>query len=269
LKKIGTGRGSEIWEVRDKHNKPFALKTIPIHDLKSRRAGEAALHEHEVARELNHPYLRRTHRAIRQRGLLGTRRISIVMELVDGKSLDTHPVGSIPGICQVFRRVARGLGALHRAGWLHADLKPQNVIVTPKLEVKLIDFDQSCKNGTTKNRLQGTTDFLAPEQARHQRLTPRTDIYCFGAMLYWYLTRTPVPSESPEASSHLGRRGGTLTPPHESRDDVPTPLSRLIMDCLNPNPAKRPASAKDVYERFQMIEAHMQYQRNPKLAEND
>ena len=251
---LGTGRCSTVYEARDKHNKLVAIKHIQINDLASKRAAQAAIHEYEIIRDVDHPQLRRAHHAIRKRGLLGLKWVATVLEMVDGKSLDDRPAKTPLQTFTIFRQAAVGLAHLHRQGLVHADLKPQNIMVTARMDTKVIDFDQSCPIGTVKDKIQGTTDFMAPEQARAKAITAQTDIYNLGASLYWYLLDRPVHTDSPEASAHLGRRGGSDLVLHEERTDLPKAVTKLVDDCLEEDPRQRPQSMKAVADRLKMVE---------------
>src|SRR5205809_142124 len=80
-----------------------------------------------------------------------------------------------------------GLEALHHMGYIHCDLKPNNILVDPGGQVKVIDLGQACKVGTAKSRIQGTPDFIAPEQVKCEAVTARTDVFNLGATMYWTL----------------------------------------------------------------------------------
>ena len=101
------------------------------------------------------------------------------------------------------------MAALHHLRYLHCDLKPSNILRLADGKVKLIDFGQACLNGTTKKRVQGTPDYIAPEQVRCKPLNYYTDVYGFGATLYWALTSQKVPTlytvKKSEATSSRNR----------------------------------------------------------------
>ena len=77
---------------------------------------------------------------------------------------------------------------MHQMGYVHCDIKPNNILRNDKGEVKVIDFGQSCKIGTVKERIQGTPDYIAPEQVARRPITVQTDVFNLGATLYWALT---------------------------------------------------------------------------------
>src|SRR4029079_13693760 len=127
-------------------------------------------------------------RMIRKRKMLKTIELQLLMELVDGTSLDVQRPNSLGTLIQVFIQVASGLAAMHRMGYVHADIKPNNILVNEKLAVKIIDFGQSCATSTGKARTHGTPDYIAPEQVGRGPLTAATDVFNFGATMYWCVT---------------------------------------------------------------------------------
>ena len=93
-------------------------------------------------------------------------------------------------VVRIFQAVASAMGHMHSMGFIHADMKPNNIIVGSKNgAVKVIDFGQSCSIGTRKARIQGTPDFIAPEQVKLRPLDARTDVEI--ALLANLITLTP------------------------------------------------------------------------------
>ncbi|MEI7837783.1 MAG: protein kinase, partial [Planctomycetota bacterium] len=143
---------------------------------------------------------------------------------------------------------------MNREGFVHADMKPNNVVVAQGGEVKVIDFGQSCRIGTVKDRIQGTPDFIAPEQVHRRPLDARTDVYNFGATLYWTLTGRAVPSLLPNEDSVLPSSQPAVLPPDKLNEKIPPSLTKLILDCIEIHPARRPSSMNEVVSRLEMIE---------------
>ena len=150
---------------------------------------------------------------------------------------------------------------MHRAGYLHADMKPNNILVTPEGKTKVIDYGQSCHIGTVKNRIQGTPDYIAPEQVKRRKLTPETDVYNLGASLYWCLTDTHIPTLIPKDPTKTKFRirninlEEELIAPNELVPSIPAPLNNLIIQCLRTRPDERPGSMGDVKTRLEVIAA--------------
>jgi eukaryotic-like serine/threonine-protein kinase len=147
---------------------------------------------------------------------------------------------------ECFRQLAEGVAAIHRAGKLHCDLKPSNVIVETAGRVVVLDFGVSVSfehhrpQQTIDGEIAGTPEYMSPEQAASKPIGPASDWYAFGAMLYEALCgRLPLEGLRLE----IVRRKQSESPPLPSslRDGVPADLEALCMALLAPNADKRPS----------------------------
>ena len=257
--RIGEGARSVIYAVKDKKNQVYALKHVIKNKPKDARFLEQAVLEHQVSSKLNHPCLRRSYKLIKQRQLLRVSEIFVLMELVDGVTLEQYVPPDLISLCQVCAQIADGLELMHEEGFVHADMKPNNVLVTNDDRVKIIDFGQSCKVGTEKQRIQGTPDYIAPEQVRRKMLTPRTDVFNFGATMYWLLTHQHIPTMIPKGTKGIESRDIEPPPsPHALRPEVPEALSALVMDCVEPVVNERPESMARVRDRLDLAIRQLQ-----------
>lgn len=143
------------------------------------------------------------------------------------------------------RQLASGLIALHDAGKLHRDVKPTNVLVTREGRVVLLDFGVSAdlrlnlSQTPGEDRVAGTVGYMAPEMAAGQPLTPASDWYSVGVMLYFTLTdRLPFEEKTGETESHS--RASLPPRPHAVREGVPRDLSDLCDALLDSDPQRRP-----------------------------
>ena len=175
------------------------------------------------------------------------------MELFDGKNLEDGPTLSLLDVLLVFRMVASGLNAMHREGFVHRDIKPNNILLSKSGSIKIIDLGQSCKIGTTKQRIQGTPDYIAPEQVRRKPLGPKTDIFNLGATMYWALTGKNVPTLIPKKNSLGLPIPQPRQAPHERKKQIPVGISKLVMDCVEGEPAQRPRNMMTVISRLDMM----------------
>ncbi|MBL8990607.1 MAG: serine/threonine protein kinase, partial [Phycisphaerae bacterium] len=157
----------------------------------------------------------------------------------------------------IFEQVARGMAYMHAKGFVHADMKPNNIIVDAHGKAKIIDLGQSCPTNTVKKRIQGTPDYIAPEQVHRRPITEKTDIYNLGASMYWALTRHFVPTALAKGDSLVGSLDDELMerpkPTVEYNPRVPELFDRLIMQCVEIEPAKRPDSMTEVAERLNLV----------------
>lgn len=214
--------------------------------------------EHEVASGLNHPYLRKCYEILRIKKWLRTTELFLIMEYFDGETLEHRCPTRTGAIVTLFRHVAEGLHAMHSAGFAHADIKPNNILLNRSGDLKIIDFGQSCRLGHRKDRVQGTPDYIAPEQVQREPIDQRTDIFNLGATLYWILTGKAFKTMLPTAKAGdrvleiESRRGND--PPHELNARIPVPLSRLVMECCETRPADRPRDMRQFISRLEMIQ---------------
>lgn len=264
LETLGYGANSTIFAVKDKDQQVYAMKQVIRKSEKDQRFVDQALREHEVASKINHPNLRRSYRVIRQRRLFTTTEVVVLLEMVDGHLLEHHKPGDIVELCGLFEQVAGGLSAMHQAGWVHSDIKPINILVTGNNAIKIIDFGQSCRTGTVKERIQGTPDYIAPEQVRKLKITAATDVFNLGASIYWMLTGKYVPTMIPRKGDQVKRKGERprCKPPHEVNPEVPTALSALVMDCIKPLPKQRPSMAA-VQDRLRLAIIQDKHRKKP------
>lgn len=266
LAHIGSGAASELYCVQDTRTKQiWALKHVVRESEKDQRFLDQVLVEYAVASKLDHPNIRRVHRVVRHRKFFKVTEVSLIMELVDATTLDqaSGPPGKRDMVqtVRIFEQVAHGLHHMHAKGYVHADIKPNNILVAESGHVKVIDLGQACPIGTVKKRIQGTPGYMAPEQAHRDEITPKTDIYNFGAMMYWILTRDVIPTVLPPKDDSSSLHTGTLdaemvkppTPPHERNPAVPPLLSKLILDSVQLELDKRPESMELVAKRLGMI----------------
>ena len=156
--------------------------------------------------------------------------------------------------------VARGLEAIHAAGTLHRDIKPQNILVGRHGQVKITDFglalDPSGTALTQPGIAVGTPPYMAPEQLRGDRVDPRADLFSFGCVLYEMLVDSPPyrMSEEGENEGLLARvESGRYPRVRGSCRDAPRGLVRLVRSCLQPKAPKRVASAMEGRRRLEAL----------------
>jgi serine/threonine-protein kinase len=248
--RLGVGAHSSIYVVSDrKSSQLYALKHVIPTEEKHSRFIEQLQTEFNVSRTFRHPGLRKClDLKIRKKLFGGVAEAMLLMELVDGQPLERVMPPGVTNAIDIFLEVADALAAIHHYNILHCDTKPNNILLTPAGHVKLIDFGQACLNGITKERVQGTPDFIAPEQARCRQLTFMTDIYNFGATLYWALTDgRKVPTIMTVARDQRDViREQKFPSPLELNPLVPAPLSELVMECVQLKPAYRPQTIMEV-----------------------
>ena len=256
LERLGEGARSTIYAVQDPLTRQtFALKHVIRTDPKDIRFIEQMENEFAISKQFTHPNLRRSYDLkINKSMLLKVNEAFLIMELFVGKALDVYlPVGLVE-IIDAFIQTAHGLKAMHVMGYAHCDIKPNNILRDDQGRVKVIDFGQSAKIGTIKERIQGTPDFIAPEQVARRPISLQTDVFNLGATLYWALTGKHIPTlytvnKKGENSFLLDTR---IDSPQDLNPRVPNALSNLVMECIATKPQKRPADMDQVITRLEL-----------------
>ena len=238
----------EVYRADDlKLKQAVALKFLP----ESLTANGAALarfyREVSVARQISHRHVCRVYDVAEYEG-----QHFISMEFVRGEELSSllKRIGRLPQdkAIDVARQLCGGLAAVHERGVLHRDLKPANIMLDEHGEVRITDFGIAALASELDQReMSGTPAYMSPEQLEAQELTPKSDIYSLGLVLYEIFTG----KKAFEASSlqELMRLRKSDTTPTSLSDHVPEldPLvERVIFRCLERDPAKRPATAVQV-----------------------
>ena len=256
LSYLGTGAASDIYVVTHPQTRQvYALKHVVRKTDKDDRFIAQLENEFEASRLIAHPGLRKCLDMKVTRTLLRkATEAALVMEMVDGTSLEAQPTSNLVQTVDCFVQTARALQALHQLGYVHCDLKPNNILRAADGSVKVIDLGQAAKLGATKKRIQGTPDYIAPEQVKLMPVTEKTDVYNFGATLYWALTGRNLPTlftvGKKENSFLVDDR---ISTPIELNPSVPEQLSNLVMDCVRVNPLKRP-EMRELITRLEIIE---------------
>lgn len=269
LAKLGEGAASVLYAVQHPKTKQVsALKFVEKTDEKSQRFLDQVEQEFAIGSKLDHNSIRKIKKLVKHRKMLKVTGVSMIMELVDATTLDQQLPKNHTSAVEVFIQVARGLAHIHERGFVHADIKPNNILVDEDGSVKIIDLGQACAIGTVKKRIQGTPGYMAPEQAHRKKITPKTDIYNLGAMMYWTLVGEVIPTSMPPKGANDSLLGGAVSkeqlklpkPPYERNPRIHPLLSKQIIDCVQPSPEQRPESMDIVVNRLELIRDVMEEQ---------
>lgn len=245
--KIGSGGTSTVYRGLDTRlDRPVALKVMD-----SRYAGDQQfltrfqLEARTVAR-LKNPGLV----AVYDQGQDG-RHPFLVMELVEGGTLREllEERGPMPphAVAAVLRPVLGGLAAAHRAGLVHRDVKPENVLISDDGDVKIADFGLvravAAAGITSSSVILGTAAYLSPEQVRDGNAGPRSDVYSAGILTYELLTgHTPFSGDTALSIAYQ-RLDNDVPPPSAEIDGVPTQFDDFVACATARDPAERYADA--------------------------
>ena len=242
---------AEVWLATDLSlDRRVALKWLKPSLAADPVVAERFRREAVAVARLTHPNIVAVHDVFAE----GTRQ-AVVMQLVDGKSLrqllDVQTRLSPELTIHIGTCVAAALDAAHRAGFVHRDVKPGNILVTPDGRVLLTDFGiaKGLDGGddlTSDNVMMGTAKYLSPEQVRGRKLDGRADLYSLGLVLYECLAgRVPFIGET-DADTALARLQRDPTDLARLRPTLSRGLVDLIHRLLARNPNRRPASGADL-----------------------
>ena len=271
LERLGEGARSTIYAVKDPATRrTYALKHVIRGEQKDIRFIEQMETEFEISKNLNHPNLRKSYDLkILKTMLVKVTEAFMIMELVEGRTIDIARPSDMLELTDIFLQTAHGLKHMHQMGYVHCDLKPINILRTPSGQVKIIDFGQSCKIGTVKERIQGTPDYIAPEQVNRQPVTAQTDVFNLGATMYWACTGRHIPTlytvnKKGDNSFLLDTRIDT---PRDLNPAVPPLLSNLIIESISTRASKRPADMDVVLQRLELTKHVLLKERNPAIGQ--
>jgi len=256
IKRLGAGARTTIYLAEDETTgEKIALKRAILETPADTRIFEQMETEYNVAKRIDHPYIRKCNKMIKRRKMLRVNEMLLSMHLFEGQSLEDGPSLSLGDCLLVFRMIASALNAMHERGYVHCDIKPNNILISKTGAINIIDLGQSCKIGTIKNRIQGTPDYIAPEQVRREHLSHRTDIFNLGATMYWALTGKNVPTLIPK-KSEIGtpaEKQMKFKAPHKIYKKIPRKVSKIVMECVREKPADRPANMAEVIAKLDVL----------------
>jgi serine/threonine-protein kinase len=240
---LGHGAMATVDLARDVDlDRPVALKRLAENLARDDELRARFLREARLAARLAHPNVVHVYDVGEDDG-----RPFMAMEYVDGETLAELVArrGPLPPdeAAELGIQICRGLAAVHAAGLVHRDVKPQNLLLRRDGVLKLGDFGIAFGLEGTRltmaGTVLGTAAYLAPEQARGEEVTAAADVYGVGAVLYELLTGRPP--RAPASIAELASDTAILPPA-----GAPPALAAVVMRCLAREPRQRPASAAEV-----------------------
>jgi hypothetical protein len=239
--RLGSGGMGEVYRADDlKLGQSVALKFLP-EAVDRDPARLTQLHsEVRIARQISHPHVCRVYDIDDYEG-----HTFLSMEYVDGEDLASllRRVGRLSPnrAIELSRQICTGLAAAHDRGVVHRDLKPANIMLDGAGHIRITDFGLAGAIGDAARA--GTPAYMAPEQLAGQPVTPRSDLYSLGLVLYELFTGERALTGQNLAELIGKREELDITPPSAIVRDLDPTIERAILRCLERDPARRPAAA--------------------------
>jgi serine/threonine protein kinase len=249
IRPLGGGTRYEVFEAWDRLLfTRVAVKVIRPHRIHDDHAQSGLEREAALAGRLAHPHLVRL-----LRWSPALPRPHIVLELITAQSVEDHledvgPV-SVPETCVLGIRMLSALHYLHSQSILHLDVKPGNVTMGAPPRLLDLSLARTASGAVKLDSSMGTPAYMAPEQCAHGYVSAQTDLFGLGATLYEAMSGMQPFSAGDENDLDRTRRYPQLVedavPLGELIEGIPSPLERVVMACLQRDPARRPRSAGD------------------------
>lgn len=245
---LGRGGMGEVYRADDvKLDQQVALKFLPDWMDEDGKTLGRFLEEVKIARQISHPNVCRVYDV----GEVGGRHF-LSMEYIDGEDLAAllrrDERLSKDRAIEIGRQICHGLAAAHQRGFLHRDLKPSNLMIDRQGEIRVTDFGLAglASSITGPEIRNGTPAYMSPEQHAGRAVSVQSDLYALGLVLFKLFTgQSAFHGETAQDLAYLHRK---MPPPLPSTlvDGLDASLERMILQCLEKDPGRRPASALDV-----------------------
>lgn len=266
LERIASGARSLIYRAREiSTGKIVAVKYLAITEKEDHKYLRHIGNEYKVLRAIQEGPDRtppkgivKAHRFVRTGFARSRKERVLVMQYVDGLDLrreNRYPLGQM---VDIFTQVANGLSSLHRRTYIHGDIKPENIVVSHDGYATMVDFGFSCRTGTIATSIRGTRDYLAPEQLNKGLLSEKTDLYNFGATMYFLLTGRHIPAMIPalgDNSHFIVQCKAKPAPLRSLREAIPAELDEIVTRCIEKEPIARPSCVEEVLTTLSEVQS--------------
>ena len=244
LERLGAGGMSDVFRARDLMlERSVAIKVLHENYSNDDAFQQRFRQEARAAANLSHPNIVTVHDFGLDHGQL-----FIVMEHIPGKDLKTllrqRGRYSVEEAIPLMVQACAGIGYAHRAGLVHCDIKPHNMIVTPDGRLKVTDFGIARALSTIMpderaDVVWGSPQYFSPEQATGEAPSPASDVYSLGIVLYEVLTGAlPFTAPTSEELARMHLEAAPI-PPSEYVPDLPPALEQIVLKVLSKEPAAR------------------------------
>ncbi len=282
LNHIATGSSTQVWEAIEKGggDRHYAMKLMLPEALAESEHRNVLKHEAKIAERFDHPNLIRFQKLVmnKKRGYLVMdyfRAPNLKMQLQsEGVSLQIR-------IVRLFEQLCQALGYLHDLGWVHRDVKPDNILFNRASELRLIDFSLTTRAAGAMSKLiggkekviQGTRTYISPETILKAPPSPQSDIYSLGITLFEVLAgEPPFRGTSPDdlLKKHLTT---AALPPSAFNDNVTPEMDRFVLKMLAKRTKDRHKNTQEMLAEFRNIKPFKEdpgeYDRRRKLEQEE
>jgi serine/threonine-protein kinase len=262
---IATGQSSQVWEVVEPSSgRHLAMKLLLPEAARDSEHKRLLFHEAEVGLKLQHANIIKIVAVSKDKD---PKNFWFVMEFFPAGSMKQRIMQKQMDFVKqygqsVFKQMATALAYMHGSGWLHRDIKPDNMLANSAGEARLIDFAIAqriqkesflAKLFRKKGKVAGTRSYMSPEQIRGEHLDARADIYSFGATLYEIVSgRPPFRGSSPQdlLNRHLYEK---ILPPQGHNPELTDDFSNLVVRMLAKRREDRPLNFHEILMQFKTV----------------
>jgi len=268
-REAGRGGTAHVYAVADRSlGRPIALKLLPGTSQRRKGVKQRFIHAARVTALLEHPNIV----PVYDIGVTSDNRVYFLMKNVSGISVGdairaARDGGELPadfrsidGRLRILLKVCDAIAFAHSKGYIHQDIKPDNIMLGSFGEVLVLDW--GCALGekereSGKGATYGTPAYMSPEQARQEGADERSDVYCLGATLYHMLTlQHPTWSSDPNAFWEMKRTGVLTELPSDAADRAPDALLAVARNAMAASPGERYQSVAALQEAILEYQSH-------------
>ena len=266
MKHMATGQTSQVWEVVEVSSmRHFAMKLLLPEKARDSAHRRFLFHEAEVGKQLAHPNIIRIITVDKSAATP-----YFVMEFFPSGSLKARMLRKDDEFLRekaqdILKQAATALAFMNAKGWIHRDVKPDNILVNSAGEVKLIDFALAQKPPTglaklffRKSKAQGTRSYMSPEQIRGHILDDRADVYSFGATAFELVTGRPpfrAASSQDLLAKHISERPVS---PRQFKPDLTEEFAALVLRMLAKKKEERPRDFHEVLMAMRSLKVYQE-----------